>query len=402
MFIARQPIFNKKKEVYAYELLFRQQESSAGFDGHSAVAASASVLGGLFEEGIGKITDGKPAFINFDETLIFSDAVELIHPDTLVIELLETIVVTEPLVERVKILRDRGYRIALDDFEESYSAYPLVPMAKIIKYDILHTPLSSLQSDVKKALLEHKILLAEKVETEQVFEEAKAMGFHLFQGYFFSKPNIVGESPDHSSSKSQYSRLLMELKKDEPSYQVLAQIIEQDANLAYRMMKVVSHRSEQELVYSIKKALTYMGLNEIERWVHILMLQDFGKHKPLEVLRTSLIRTKLAEQLARRAGLQQMKFEAAMMGLFSLIDALLDQDMKTALEGISLPESIKETLIKNSGCLQPIYELIVSFERADWEKVESLAAELGIHCDDLQSDYLMALEWASGALEKIN
>ncbi|NLI90593.1 MAG: EAL domain-containing protein [Epulopiscium sp.] len=395
MFIARQPIFNKIEEVYGYELLFRLSDKSNKFDGPSSKKATASVIGGLFEVGLEEIVGDKYAFVNFDEEFIHSDSIELISPDTLVIEMLENISIDDKLINRIIELKEKGYKIALDDFVEEYNEYPIVPYANIIKYDLMETPLGTIEDSVKRALEDRKIILAEKVETKEEFLEAREMGFHLFQGYFFSRPNIVEKSSVKASSKSQYVRILWELKKEEPSYDNLSRIIEQDVNLAYRFMRVISHRSNNTLFDSIKRGLTFMGFDEIERWITILMLQDYGKEKPQELIKTSLVRTKFAEGIALQGSLRKNIHEASMMGLFSTLDAVLDKTMEEALEGISLTNNIKEALIEHKGILYPVYKLLLAYEQGDWEEVEKIASNEQLGEDALCHKYLESIKWAN-------
>ena len=394
MFIARQPIFNKTMEVFGYELLFRFGSDSKGFDGVSSSHATASVIGGLFEAGIDQIVDNKRAFINFDASFISSDLPELIESHRLIIEVLEDVTVDDILLDRIKELKRKGYRIALDDFVEDYDAYPLVPFADIIKYDLIATPLNTLKVEVIKAKKQNKMLLAEKIETETEFNQAKDMGFDLFQGYFFSKPSIIGKPSSKSTTKAQYGRIISELKKEEPSYQLLAEIIEKDVNLAYRLMRIIITRSGDDLVYSIKRALTYLGLKEIERWINILMIQDLGENKPKELMILSLVRTKFAEMIAAKAKLNKLKYEASMMGLFSTIDAMLDQSMAVALEDVALPQSIIDSLVLNEGVLMPIYNLVIAYEKGDWDKAESLARKMNLSEDALFDAYMDAVNWS--------
>ncbi|MCK9216889.1 MAG: EAL domain-containing protein [Firmicutes bacterium] len=394
MFIARQPIFNRNLGVYGYELLFRSDAESGSYDGISPTKATATVISGLFECGIECIVEDKYAFINFDEKFIHSDSLELIEADRLIVEILEDVSINDRLIRRIKDLKGKGYKIALDDFYEDYDEYPLVPYADIIKFDLIVTPLEEIKGYIHTALTHRKTILAEKIETEEDFLKAKEMGFHLFQGYFFSKPGISNKPFDKSTSKTQYYRLLKELKKEEPSFQELAEIIEKDVTLAYRLMRVVSSRSGDELIYSIKKALTYMGLRESERWVHILMLQDFGKEKPKELMRTSLIRTQFAETIAIQGGLKNLRHEASMMGLFSVLDAMMDMPLSTALEGINLTKRVLDALLYNKGVLYPIYELILAYEKADWEIVLKNLKEMGIDKDSIHEKYLDAINWA--------
>ncbi len=395
MFIARQPIFNKRLDVFGYELLFRLESDSTSFGGISSEKATASVISGLFEEGLTSIAENKYVFINFDEKFIHSDALELISPDRLIIEMLENIKVDHKLIKRLEEVKAMGYKIALDDFVEDYEEYPLVSLARIIKFDLRLTPLHTIEGAIKSALLDRKIILAEKVETKEEFLQAKEMGFHLFQGYFFSKPNIISKEITKVSSGTQYTRMLWELKKDEPSYQILAGIIEKDVNLAYKFMKVISHRSKKNLIDSIKTGLTYMGLDEIEKWVSILMLQDMGKDKPKELIKMSLVRTKFAEEITLHKGLGDMRHEASMMGLFSTVDAMLDRPMDEALEDIALTKPIKEALINNKGKLYPIYKLLLAYEKGDWLEVGRIAVHENIDQNLLGADYLESIKWAN-------
>lgn len=398
MFIARQPIFNKGLKLYGYELLFRSNLDAKSFGEATATNATATVLGDLYEMGIDQIVEGVKAFVNFDYDFLFSDSIELINSNTLVIEVLETVKADETLVDRLNYLSSKGYKIALDDFVESVNLYPLVPIADIIKYDLITTSLESIENEVKQALKQNKILLAEKVETEKEFLLAKKMGFHLFQGYFFSKPSIISKPKDKKSAKSQYTRIISELKKEEPSFQIVAEIIETDVNLAFRLMKLISTRQNKDMVYSIRKALVYMGLKELERWINILMLQDLSTNKPKELLKLSLIRSKFGEFIASNSRFKKRKLETSMMSLFSTLDAILDQTMEEVLKDILLTEDIKDALIKKEGDLSPICELIYSYEKGDWDKVTIIADDIGIDAEKLPEGYLSSIKWASETL----
>ncbi len=396
MFIARQPIFNVDLDVYGYELLFRLNSQSSQFGGISSQGATAAVLTGLYEAGIENIIEDKRAFINFDEIFIYSDALELIKPDQMVVEMLEKIKIDDSLIARIQSIREKGYQIALDDFEETFQNYPLSPLADIIKYDLIATPLARVASDAADALAQGKVLLAEKVETRDEFLQARDMGFTLFQGYFFSKPVIAGQSVNKSPTKFQYFRLIEELKKEDPSYDALAELIQQDVTLAYRVMRMASIRSNHDLVSSIRNALTYMGLNEIERWFNILMLQDLGQEKPAELMKIALIRSRFAQTLAKRALMTyNAQHGAAMMGLFSVLDGILDQTMDEALAGIALPPAIPEALIKGEGVLYPIYQLMLAYEKGDWATTLKRSQDLKIEEYILYHDYREAIAWAN-------
>ncbi|MFT3951903.1 MAG: EAL domain-containing protein [Oscillospiraceae bacterium] len=395
MFIARQPIFNKSKKIYGYELLFRADREAKSFGGADSSAATAGVLGGLFENGIDAIAGGGKAFVNFDKTMLMSDAPELIAPDSLVIEVLETVTPDRALLERLALLRKRGYKIALDDFAESVTDFPIVPLADIIKYDIIATPLHTIGAEVKKALAQNKLLLAEKIETEAEFQRAQEMGFLLFQGYFFCKPNIVAGSESRGASKASYARILSELRKEEPSYQALAQMINADVNLAYRMMRMISRRSTEDTLGSLKKALLKLGFKELERYMHVLMLQEYAGNKPTEIMRLSLLRSRFSEFVSLNStNFRSRRDEASMMCLFSMIDALLDQTMEQALNGIAMSDDIYNALVHGTGALKPVCHLVSAYEEGDWEGTVQAAAEVGIDPALLADGYMEAIQWA--------
>ena len=400
MFIARQPIFNKAMKIYGYELLFRSTEDSKVFSNASSSSATAVVIGGLFEQGIDKIVGNNKAFVNFDYDFIMSDLIELIDPSTLVIEILETVIIDEALINRIKSLRKKGYTIALDDFVEDYFNFPAIEVADIIKYDIMATPLDTIGLEVQDALNKKKILLAEKIETEEEYIKAKAMGFSLFQGFFFSRPNIVkNKMSAKKTSKAIYTNIIKELKKENFSYERITNIIESDVNLSYRLLYSISHKKEKNKYSSIKIALVRMGLLEIERWIRLLMLQDIAGDKPDEIFRLSLIRSKFGEYVAERSILADRKDEISMMCLFSMLDVLLDSTMQEALEGLDISKDIYEAFLFNTGKLKPICALLRAYESADWKMVDFYAEKIVNKPIDLTKGYLDAIKWASDIMD---
>ena len=402
MYIARQPIFDKTKEVYGYELLFRSSNTSMAYSGTSAESSTAVVLGGLFEIGVDKIVGDKKAFINFNYNSLMSNSIELVDPSTLIIEVLEDVEVDARLMRRLDSLHKEGYRIALDDFVKSVKDYKVVPLADIIKYDLIATPLDTIQDEVMEALRRKKVLLAEKVETEEEFIAARKMGFQLFQGYFFSKPVIVAGRKGKKPDITIYRRILNELHQDEPSFQALSEILETDVSVAYRLVNVVSKKHEHDIQKGLKSALVKMGLTDFERWVHIMMLQDLSVNKPHELIKTSLIRSKFGELVANNSGsLYTRASEISLMCLFSVLDAMLDLTMEEAMSDLSISNDIKDALIKREGALEPILELAEAYEKADWDKLDSLAKGLGIDGSRLGGWYMDSIDWSERIMEGV-
>lgn len=394
MYIARQPIFDTAKDVYGYELLFRSSNTSVAYTGTSAESATAVVLCGLFELGVEKIVGDKKAFVNFNYNSLLSNAIELVDPSTLIIEVLEDVEVDSRLMRRLESLHKEGYRIALDDFAHSVRDFKMVPVADIIKYDLIARPLNTIQDEVMEALRRKKVLLAEKVETEEEFIEARKMGFHLFQGYFFSKPVIVaglkGKKPDISI----YRRILNELHSEDPSFQALSEILEMDVSIAYRLVNIVSKKNEKYIQKGLKSALIKMGLADFERWVHIMMLQDLSVNKPNELIRTSLIRSKFGELVAYNCGsLYSRSSEVSLMCLFSVLDAMLDLTMEEAIADLSISDDIKDALIKREGPLVSVLKLAESYEKGQWIEIDELSRQIGIDGNHLVNWYVDSINW---------
>lgn len=394
MYIARQPIFDTAKGVYGYELLFRSSNTSVAYTGTSAESSTAVVLGGLFELGVEKIVGDKKAFVNFNYNSLLSNTIELVDPSTLIIEVLEDVEVDSRLMRRLESLHKEGYHIALDDFAHSVKDFKMVPVADIIKYDLIATPLNTIQDEVMEALRRKKILLAEKVETEEEFIEARKMGFHLFQGYFFSKPVIVaglkGKKPDISI----YRRILNELHSEDPSFQALSEILETDVAVAYRLVNIVSKKNEKDIQKGLKSALIKMGLADFERWVHIMMLQDLSVNKPDELIRTSLIRSKFGELVAYNCGsLYSRSSEISLMCLFSVLDAMLDLTMEEVMADLSISDDIKDALIKREGPLVSVLKLAESYEKGQWIEIDELSRQIGIDGNHLVNWYMDSINW---------
>lgn len=401
MLIARQPIFKKNMDLYGYELLFRKNENDKKFGDVSAVHATAHVLQSLYEEGSEKIVGKGKAFVNFEEITLNLEIIELLDPKNIVIEVLENIFVDSRVVERVKKLKEKGYMIALDDYDQDCTVDPFFEHADIVKIDVLDYDEKKLKNDVRQFKDRGKILLAEKVETQEMFEHMNELDFDLFQGFFFSKPQIISKRKYETANKTRYLQILNELHEEEPSYQKLAELFEHDAVLSYKLMRIIAPRVETNDVYSIKRALTYMGLKEIEKWVTVAFIQDVSKDKPFELMYLSLLRASFAENLIREMKHFDKRYEAFMTGLFSVIDVMLDTTFENALEGLKIPDSVKDALVNQEGELGKVLSLMFRFEHADYKTISGLVSELGLPELRVSYLYIEAMRFASNVTSLI-
>ena len=354
VFIARQPIFNNKKQVIAYELLYRDSYKNY-FDGSisSDVATSTLLMNSYYSFGMDKLVGEGKAFINFDKALILNDVPNLLNSKSVVVELLEDIQPDKNFIEKIKTLRSAGYTIALDDYVEGYPYEELVNLSHIIKIDFMGNTKDQIEQICPVLLKKKKLLLAEKVETIEEFIWAKNLGFSLFQGYFFSKPTVI-QSKSVGNNAFQYIRLMEELSKKEPNNKRIAEIIEVDVTLTYKILKLVnSNYSLVSNVTSITHALAIMGSNTFKKWLSLATVQNIGETKIPELVKTSLIRANFMEKLGNHFGFRSNS-EVPLIGILSVIDALLEKPMEELLESLPLSKEAKATLLNKESKYSPL------------------------------------------------
>lgn len=394
VFIARQPIFDRRQKVYAYELLYRSgTENSSSFK--SGDSATSNVVITSLTMGSDTLTEGHRAFINFTETLIKDEVPKLFSPEYLVVELLENIIPDEALVQRVKELKALGYMIALDDYIASYEYDELVELADIIKVDFVDTTQTERWRMSERFRDMDKKLLAEKVETVEEFDEAFQLGFHYFQGYFFAKPRIM-KGKEATSLNSNYLEIMHELDMPEPGYEKISAVMERDVALTFKLLKLINSPAfyTNSKITSVKQALVLLGFKEIRKWIMVVMLRDLGKNKPDEVLKTCLIRAKMAELIAVNSGEDRRKNEMFIMGLFSMIDTLMDQDLYSILGGLPLEDDIKAAMMGKENKLHDMFMVILNYEKGNWDDVVRETEAFSIKSKTIPEIYYQSLGWA--------
>jgi len=392
VFVARQAILNRQKDLFAYELLFRSDPDKNHFDGTNASSATSQLIANtLFSNGLEGLLGGKKGFINFDRNMLLDGPWSLLPKELIVIEVLETVEPDEPVLAACRRLRDQGYTIALDDFEHHLKFDPLIKTAHIIKIDMRLTPRAEQERMVRKYSKRGIKMLAEKVETLEEFEWAFSIGFDYFQGYFFTKP-VVMRGRQTPSWKTSCLRLLQETQKDELDFDKLRDLIKNDVSFHYKLLRftnsaLFAHHSE---IRTIERAFMVLGEDGIRRWVALAALSGLAKDKPNELIVQCLMRAQFAERLAQLAGLPDVH-NWFLMGLFSMLDAMLDQTIESALQQIKVSRQIEETLLHKAppaDRMASAYSLICSYELGDWDTVTKLAESLGVPVADVGNAYL--------------
>ena len=395
-FVARQPIFNKNNKTIAYELLYRSSSLNNYYDGDDADKATLEVIrNSYFIIGIDKVTGGKKAFINFTENLMSLDIISFIPPKTTVIEILETVVPSEELEQKCLKIKEKGYKIALDDFVFSSKYINLIKYADIIKVDFKQSKLHKNKKVMDEVRSLGIKLLAEKLETLEDFKEAVDNDYDYFQGYYFCRPSILSskEVPDY---KINYLKILKEINSDKINLDRLEEIIKKDLSISYKLLKYINSAGFylRGKITSMRQALTLLGEKEVLKWLYMNCIKAIGSDTPDEMVNYSLIRAKFAELTAEKAGLYNDSFYAYLVGMLSMMDSILCMPLKDILDEIFVPYEVKEVLCGSSNSkLRTIYDLILSYEKAEWNKVYLYSEVLNVDSRDIPDLYIRSIKW---------
>jgi EAL and modified HD-GYP domain-containing signal transduction protein len=403
-YAARQPILDKDKNLFAYELLFRDSIDNVFPDIDGDVATTKMIEASKFNLGIGEFTANKPAFINFTlETLSLGYA-NMLTTDEVVVEILETVKPGKKLLAICKDLYDQGYTLALDDYEHKKVWTHFFPYIKIIKIDWKISTVEDIR-EVKLAIANFPDikLLAEKVETYEEYNQAVELGFEFFQGFFFAKPEMV-KTKSLSPSQMAMAELLYETSKPDLDLISITSVFERDVTLSYKLLRYANSpifRRGSE-VSSIKQALVILGSQELKRFLGLMFAVNVNPDKPSELINSAMARAKFCELAAKDISVPVDTSIAFLTGLLSLIDAILDEKLEDVLEKLPLAQEIKEPLLTKKGVMAELIQLLGFIEHAQWDKTAIVMKKLGINKEKVIKDYNEALAWADEQSQMTN
>ncbi len=399
-FIARQPIFNDRDAVCAYELLFRSGEANAyGGD----LASFQTINNALHLTPLNVLTNGQRGFVNFTRSLLLSEAYTLLPRDKTVVELLETVKPDKTVIEACRRLKQAGYMLALDDFIFEPGFEPLVRLADIVKVDFLATRGEAREAVAQRCREAGTELLAEKVETGADQRDARRLGYQYLQGYFYCQPQIIA-SRDLRAAKSICLQFLEQVNRFEIDFDELERVIKRDTSFSYKLLRYVSSAAMGvgQRVNSIRQALVLLGEEQLRRWGSLVALTGLGEDKPAELLVSCLVRAAFCERIAGPAGFADQREEFFLMGLLSGLNAVMDRPMLEVIDGVPLGDDVKAALLGQRNAIRPVYQLARACERGDWDRVEKLTAELGLPADRTASAHREALLWADQMFQTVN
>jgi c-di-GMP-related signal transduction protein len=394
-YVARQPILDLHSRVHGFELLFRAGPEAA-FRGDGDLA-TRTMLDNTVIFGLDKLTGGYPAFVNCTLESLTGDMVHVLPASMTVLEILESLEPTRELVAACRKLKRMGFRLALDDFTWDAKFEPLVEMADYIKVDFV---LSG--AEARKALLKRLkglsvALIAEKVETQEDYRQARDEGFTLFQGYYFCRPLLM-ENRKVPANRLTQIEILQLLRASSIELKKLTRLVKRDASLTHRLLRLVNSPmcAVRQEVQSIESALLAVGEDTFRRIATLAITSELSTDQPPEILRMAFVRAKFCEDGAVMCGLDAT--EQYLLGLLSLLPAMLRLPMAELAPALPLRKEIRQALESAPNRERSLLRWLECHERGNWAASDDAAAACGMGGVELLSLYTEAVEWAEGAL----
>ena len=389
--VARQPIYNSHMGVFGYELLFRSPTGDN--NGLKPTEATAQVLAStIMEFGLDKFVHGRKAVINVTPAFIEVISDVQLPPEQVILDIPGNTRVDEQLAGRLKELRTQGYGLSISGLANLKNPQ-LLPIANIFQIDVQRVKVDLLDSLIKfLRRYDNLALQALKIETLEQYRAYCDKGFEYLQGYFLSKPRVY-VSRDLSANKLAILQLLATIHNIETPIEELEQQITSDVSLSYKLLKLVNAPffGVAREVDSIKRAVVLLGRDEIRKWISLLALGGMSD-EPAALMEIAVLRAKICELLAQRAGLPQDSYFT--VGMFSALDLLMKQPIKSILAQLPLSDSIKSAILQRQGLMGQALNCAVAIENAQWSEIDFANLEHS----ELSEAYRLAIEWTDNVM----
>lgn len=389
-YVARQPIFDRRQRTVAYELLFRSAGADRAqfIDGN--VATARTIVGALADIGLDALVGDALALFNAGYDFIVDGHFRVCPPERVVVEVLEDVPVDQALLGALRDLVAAGYRIALDDLVSVEDGMePLLELAHLVKVDVMGVDPGELGALVERLRPYAVELLAEKVETEEMHQRCRDLGFSLFQGYYFSRPTTM-EAATIPTENLTRMKLLAHLQDENTNPDELEQIVSLDLGLSHRTLRIINsaYFGMPRKIGSIREGIVMLGYRRLRALATLVVLAD-ASDRPRELLVTALMRAKMCELLAERTRLDPE--QGFTVGLFSVADALLNSPMDIVLEHLPFAGEVKDAIGEHAGTLGDILHVTELYERGELDEQEAVDVEAA------ERAYVDALRWSRDA-----
>lgn len=390
-YVARQPILDRDEKVFGYELLFRDGVENT-FSGDCDEASRATLDRSLVT-GLEVLCDGHRAFINCTRDTLIKRLVTLLPSASVVVEVLENVPADPDVLSACQSLKEAGYLIAVDDFVADDAREALAEIADIIKVDMHLTTQQQQTAIVKRYGPWRHRMLAEKIETRADFVRARDEGFVYFQGFFFRRPEKVN-THDLPGNSLNYLRMLQEVSRAELDVPALERLIKSEASVCYRLLRYLNSAvfGLKNEIRSVRHALSMLGEREVRRWVRLVAAVGAGQEKTGDLVLSALVRGRFGELL--QPLVPHGDSDLFLLGLLSMIDAMLEMPMADVLDRVPLDHETKAVLLGKPSALRPIFQLILAHESGEWEAAEQLSATLHLDSEEVAGYYWRAQQWA--------
>ena len=396
-FVARQPIFDRQRRLFGYELLFRDSWENS-FGAVDADLACRTTLDSTLLMGLEFLCEKSVAFINCTRESLLQDYMTLLPRERVVLEILETVQPEPEILQACAALRNAGYRLALDDFIANDPRRELVPLADMLKVDWPAVTVDECRHLMKEHARPDLIFLAEKIETQKDLQAAMDLGFHYFQGYFFQKPVIL-QTREIAPLQIHALQLLQEVSQSAVDMDEVERQIKSDASLCYRLLRYLNSSAFffNAEIRSIRHALSVLGEKQIRKWVALVVTLHAGAAASSELVRTALTRARFCEGLAPKVttGSEDLFF----LGLMSLLDVILEVPLPDLLERVPVSNAIKSALMGEPSPLTVPFELVLAQESGNWPRLNELATQMRLEEEQISTSYWQAVAWAKEACQ---
>ena len=408
-YIVRQPIKNTSSQVIGYEILYHGENQMYGSEdlGGSSTAgrapsnefAVADTIYSFLTQNTDKTLKGSLNFMTFTTTLLLKKVPRLFKPSDLVIQIEDSVIIHPLAMHVVQKYKREGYQIAVNEFQFAPRYLAMIDDIDYIKLNFQTTSDVSIRNVIEISSGMGKRCIATGIDDAALYQKAVSAGVYALEGAF-----VAGRlaSPTHESGylKSNFFRLMAAVTRDEPDLDEIERIISSDAALTYALLRVANSAQfvTRNRTTSVKQAITKMGVGQLKQWVYLLGAgNSSGTLDPSyeEFLKLSLIRAEFCSELMKYTRLVPLsKGEAYLMGMFSTLPSLINAPMQEILAELPVADDIKRALINRDGPCGALYQLVLSYENADWAKVNELAAQLQIPPNILTSLYFSCAEEA--------